>query len=593
MDLSTRQGRREQGLRIQSAVERAGLSIEDLAAQIGCSRALIYQYVSGSTLAQPDRLQQIAAKCGVQLSHFYNDDAAPVETSVPASDPVDVTHRIQESLRSLEELADAQASAPNHKALVATSERLVSLAQQAGTAMEQGRAFERLGNALLAIGDYPGAATAFQRASEHAVQANDVRMLAAVRQNLGNALLSQGFNSAAREHFEWVAGSSQGPSVRWRGLLAVGALDEQEGAYKEAMHRFDEAAVLLEEAAEGGVISEEEANIGLLYVNANRTNVYMDGSDFDDARKLAVDCASRAEAQGSADQFLEARFNIAWCDVHTARWADAITGLATLSQLARFVQDQRRDSLANGWLAISRACVGDFETALNLAKDAFATALARGDRLSELYAQMGLADAYTGIAQRQTEALYHANQALSVARAMRLDRAEAEARSRLSALCEAGGDHAAARDHADRMLATANKLGARHLVAYGTSLQNAARISAGETVSNSELELAVEMAYATTYCEAVMHSTWVLCRHEETTASRQQEVLERAIAIIELGRKGLIGASIIDTVLENDTFFRLYKRLANAYSLQNKESQLQSFLEETGWPPLLAWNAGS
>ncbi len=591
MDLSTRQGRREQGLRIQSAVERAGLSIEDLAAQIGCSRALIYQYVSGSTLAQPDRLQQIAAKCGVQLSHFYSDDPSSVEPAGRAPESLDVTQRIQESLRALEELADAQASAPNHKALVATSERLVSLAQQAGSAIEQGRAFERLGNALLAIGDYPGAAAAFQRTTEHAVQANDTRMLAAARQNLGNALLSQGFNAAAREHFQWVAGNSQGPSVRWRGLLAVGALDEQEGAYKEAMNRFDEAALLLEDAAETGIISESEANIGLLYVNANRTNVYMDGSDFEDARKLAVDCAARSEAQGSADQFLEARFNIAWCDVHTARWADAITGLETLSQLARFVQDQRRETLANSWLAITKAGIGDFETALNLAKDAFAAALARGDRLSELYAQMGLADAYTGIAQRQTEALYHANQALAVARSMRLDRAEAEVRGRLSALCEATGDYAAARDHADRMLVTATKLGARHLVALATSLQNAARTSAGEVVPNEDLEQAVQMAYSTSYCEAVMHSTWTLCRTQQLGASGQQAALQRAIAIVEAGRKGLITAGIVDTVLENDAFLRLYKLLVTALSSQHKESDLQGFLEETGWPPLVAWSS--
>ena len=62
MDLSTREGRREQGLLIQKAVERAGLSVEELANRIGCSRALIYQYLSGTTLAQPDRLQQIAAE---------------------------------------------------------------------------------------------------------------------------------------------------------------------------------------------------------------------------------------------------------------------------------------------------------------------------------------------------------------------------------------------------------------------------------------------------------------------------------------------------------------------------------------------------
>src|SRR5579862_5963699 len=98
MDLSTRQGRREQGRRIQQAVERANLSVEELAGRIGCSRALIYQYLSGTTLAQPDRLQQIAAECGVSLTYFYGDEEAPsAESSAESSAPLtsqDVTQRL-------------------------------------------------------------------------------------------------------------------------------------------------------------------------------------------------------------------------------------------------------------------------------------------------------------------------------------------------------------------------------------------------------------------------------------------------------------------------------------------------------------------
>src|SRR5690348_9906457 len=88
MDLSTRQGRREQGQRIQAAVERTGLSIEELAGRIGCSRALIYQYLSGTTLAQPDRLQQIAAECGVSLAYFYSEAADRTPPSSVAAETV-------------------------------------------------------------------------------------------------------------------------------------------------------------------------------------------------------------------------------------------------------------------------------------------------------------------------------------------------------------------------------------------------------------------------------------------------------------------------------------------------------------------------
>src|SRR5260221_1142326 len=84
MDLRTRQGRRDQGQRIQRAVERAGLSVEELAGRIGCSRALIYQYLSGTTLSQPDRLQQIARECGVPLTYFYTD-SPDSETTEPGA----------------------------------------------------------------------------------------------------------------------------------------------------------------------------------------------------------------------------------------------------------------------------------------------------------------------------------------------------------------------------------------------------------------------------------------------------------------------------------------------------------------------------
>src|SRR3989440_12862737 len=111
MDLSTREGRREQGLLIQRVVERAGLSVEELATRIGCSRALIYQYLSGATLAQPDKLQQIAAIAGVPLTYFFGgeapDDARRVRRERESPDI-----RLAETIRQLEELAHAQSIPP-------------------------------------------------------------------------------------------------------------------------------------------------------------------------------------------------------------------------------------------------------------------------------------------------------------------------------------------------------------------------------------------------------------------------------------------------------------------------------------------------
>src|SRR5438045_536263 len=140
MDLSNRQGRREQGQRIQTAVERAGLSIEELANRIGCSRALIYQYISGTTLAQPDRLQQIAAQIGLPLAYFYG---AGAEEGERAAESDQVAARMAESLRGLEELARAQESGPDYSALASTCERILSLAAPAGDTATEARALMR------------------------------------------------------------------------------------------------------------------------------------------------------------------------------------------------------------------------------------------------------------------------------------------------------------------------------------------------------------------------------------------------------------------------------------------------------------------
>src|SRR5438270_7154355 len=115
MDLSTRQGRREQGQRIQAAVERAGLSIEELAGRIGCSRALIYQYLSGTTLAQPDKLQQIAALTNVSLAYFYGGQPSRGSAAAQGQARADLSAR----LRQLEDLAIALESPTDWGALAA------------------------------------------------------------------------------------------------------------------------------------------------------------------------------------------------------------------------------------------------------------------------------------------------------------------------------------------------------------------------------------------------------------------------------------------------------------------------------------------
>lgn len=616
MDLSTKQGRREQGQRLQRAVERAGLSIEELAGRVGCSRALIYQYVSGTTLAQPDRLQQIAAACGVSLAYFYEQEPSGAEepaerpatpapsVAPPAPTPLEVTTRLTESLRVLQELAEAQEGPPNYRALASTCERIVSLSAQVGDRVAQARAQKRLGSTLLKIADYPRAADALTRAVTLASEAGDIRNETAARQSLGHVLVQMGRTDEAREQFQRIAEGAIF-SGRWQGTLSLGSIHEQYGEYKEAMQRFDEAAGILEEGEAQGLGNGQEITYGLLYVNTNRRNVYLAGGDFRGARPLAERCLADAEALGNADQHLEARFDLAWSDFFVGRWPSAYRGLTTTLQLARFVADQGRETMVRAWLGIFLAASGDHNAAIEQGKDALSLALSRGDRQAELYSQLALADAYTGIPQRDLEARYHTNQALAVTTSVRYARSEVECRLRSARLYAREGVVAELREAATRAVTLAQRLGARHLEALGRCrLSEAFRLGATSAPASTEAEaqatwredarreatLALELAENTEAVEPIWRAREQLAllalSEEPPDFSAAELHLREAVAVLEPLRAGLIEAGLPDTLLENVDCAAVYELLARLLYRMGRPLEAEAFLEQTGWPPL-------
>jgi tetratricopeptide (TPR) repeat protein len=611
MDLSTKQGRREQGQRIQRAVERAGLSIEELASRIGCSRALIYQYLSGTTLAQPDRLQQIAGECGVTLASFYSatdapEDQAPssdpglpappptVAVSVPISlPPQEVAVRLNEGLRSMQELAAAQEGSPDYRALSATCERILSLAAQVGDRSAQAVAQLRLGNALVNLADYPRAADALARAVTLAQEIGAAGTETSARQSLGQALFQLGRTDEAGEQFAHIAAGTDFAG-RWQGTLSLGSIHEQRGEYQQAMLRFDEAANILEEGEANGTARPETIAVGLLYVNANRTNVYLDEGDFRGARPLAEKCLGDAESLGIAGQHLEARFNIAWCDFGVGRWAACYAGLTGLLQLARFIGDQGRETMTRAWLGIFLAAAGDRDGALNYGKDALAQALSHGDRRAELYAQLALADAYSGDRLRQGEARYHVTQALAVARAVRDTRAEIECRLRLAHLSSQSGTVTELRDAATRALTAAQRLGARHLECLArirVAEALAREPNADPSAARGEAEVALAQADSLALIEGQWRARYTLAQillEGDIDAELAEAVLIEAVALLESLRAALIETGIPDTLLENEECIAVYVRVIQLIRQSGRTREADALLEQAGWPPLNA-----
>jgi hypothetical protein len=273
-------------------------------------------------------------------------------------------------------------------------------------------------------------------------------------------------------------------------------------------------------------------------------------------------------------------------------------------QLARFVGDQGRQTMARAWLAIFLAMAGDCDSALRHGKDALAMALSRGDRRAEIYAQLALADAYSAQPGRMSEARYHAGQALAAAAAQRQVRHEIECDLRQMRICALDGDGSRAREAGTRALSGAHRLGARHLeclarCGLADAICTTATVPPREDAEPAELAAARSEATAALRLaqeSGLVEGEW---RARELLAAvallsvpadvQEAEVqLRAAIAILERLRQELLAAELPDTLLEGRQPVAVYERFVRLLSQAGRAEEAERFLDESGWPPLRA-----
>jgi tetratricopeptide (TPR) repeat protein len=586
MDLSTREGRREQGLLIQKAIERANLSAEELANRVGCSRALIYQYLSGTTLAQPDRLQQIASVTDVPLVFFFGAESAEPRRGKKGAASQDAQARLSERLSHLEELAAAQEGPADWESLASSCEQIVSLAAQARDVGMEARALNRLGRARIFLGEFTRAVASLARATQLFSETGDGRGEASARQSLGNALLATGRTDEAHEQFSWIAESPH-TDMKWRGAVSLAAVDEQLGEFRKAMEHCDDAAALLEMSKDSTA-----AAVGMLYVNANRVNLYLACGDFNYAVPLAEKCLIEAETFGNSDQHLEARLNLGVCALYQGRWAESYRLLAAALPLARFLHDKSREAMCRAQLSILLAAMGDFDSAVEHAKEGLAAALSQGDHRAELFSQLGLADAYTATG-RLSESRYHANQALAVASSLKLALYQAESRIRLAHVALQSGDSVEALDEAEGALQTVLKLGARHLEAWSLAIRAEVRYASGQMLeadadAKSASGLATELGVAAVVWEAESIRARIASSSQPPDLNAASRYLSIAVDGITDLRRSVTSAGLADTVLENKSRFAIFLQYARILIAGNQSDEALAFVRSANWPPLKA-----
>ncbi|MBI3947282.1 MAG: helix-turn-helix transcriptional regulator [Armatimonadetes bacterium] len=600
MDLSIPEGRRQQGLRIQAVAEAASLSLDELARQVGCSRALLYQYISGVTLAQPDKVQRIARAVNKPLSYFYAEDPdtpllpAPAEVTADEPPPPIPAHlpepavplvaeppRWSEALARLEELAAAYVSPPDAWKEIAAGEQIISLARGLGDREAESRARLRVGNAQLRLGELEAA----RRSLELALAVCDRLPGASARavscaQSLGSALLGLGTIEEARAQFERVSKSDDWWGC-WQGTLSLGAIHEQLGDYGQAIAAFAAAA----RVADAGP-NARDRQCAHLYIRANLINAHLACGDHAAALEAALSCLTDAEALSDAGQAIEALLNAGLALYGLGRWGEAEQHGRRALQIAQLAGGPAHVSTARSCLALALSATGRFDAALQMGKDALDEGLRTGMVRCELLAHHALADAYLR-AGTPRETLYHARRGAERAEALRFAYAAAQMRMQEAESLRRSGSLAQARDGLAHALDRAVGAGMRGVQAEALlslaclGFDEGTPEKAREHASDA-LSLAREMESP----DLAWRAQWLLGRAAESPKERL-EPWEAAVREVERLRRLTRAHVGEEALLEEPERLMLYQDLVKALRESARETEADEFLQRTHWPPLL------
>jgi transcriptional regulator with XRE-family HTH domain len=559
IDFSSRDGRRLQGRLIGRAAEDAGLSLEGLAREIGCSRALLYQYVSGVTLAQADRLQQIALRTGKSLGYFFGLDTPPAEAT--------------ERLTALQRLFRAYISPPDVPAAYATCEQVEALARQLGDWGCVGQAHLHLIRLLLRQGEAARTLALVERALAEA-RANGYELdWDGLAQAHGHALLLLGRIEEAEMCFTQVAASPAWHG-RWQGLVSLAAVDEHRGLYRRALERLEQALLLAETAPDA-----HAAHRLRVYVLGNQSNIFLACGDHPQAAVTARLAEDVAVQEAISDQYIEALLTQGVCH----RWSGALAAsrltLEMAGRWARLATDGAREAVA--WAEQSQTLIemGRFPEGCSLAERARAESERLGAQRAALAAYLALA---TGEARRG--ALEAAGQAAAQAWALSTHLgqplAQAQALVALGEVAWLRGDPAGAAQAFEPAFDLAESLGAR-LVALQAGM-GLVRVGG----------LAPEGMLAGARSLEAPGLLWPLLLEcgGQAEARGESPVAEayyaEAAALIAHLRQGVRDEPPGDTVLEFRLAWEPYLRAARLAQRRGDVAAAEHLIEEAAWPPL-------
>ncbi|NLO08150.1 MAG: hypothetical protein GX131_20185 [candidate division WS1 bacterium] len=465
MDLREESGRKELGRRIQSAIAHAGYpSLPAFAEALGCSRALIYQYVSGDVLVQLDRLTAIAELTGRALDWFIVQDpggaageiqrvqaqvdelASRCETLEAAlarergARIADAEAARRSLLEALQELCRAQRASGDMHGLTKSAARCAEIARQLGDEPALMAAQLHAGHAAFGLGKREDAEEALRSALSLAQALSDERAELAARQELVRVQQASGRLEEAREQAAELAATERW-WPRWAGRVAMAAIDEQRCDLPSAEALLDEAEQIIAEPE----APLEHVAIARVYVLSNRVNLLLARGHYADADREAQRLHELAAGAGLPDQVREATLNRAIAALRRDDSERAGELLQQLREWAELAGDRRIAGLAAIFEAERLLRTGEPVSARRLAMDAIelGNGSINGAMVAEAELVLGMACIADDLYEDATYHLTHSHeragrlrlQRIAVASALRL----AEAKSRLGE-ADATGD---------------------------------------------------------------------------------------------------------------------------------------------------------
>lgn len=342
---------------IRQAVREAGLSLRELADQLGVSHPTIYAYVSGALRVPEARLTEIARIVGREVGWF-----------IPAAD-------VDEPAMSSEfaiEWIDALLGCPD-------PEKAITVALQAAETdvkdpTERAMLWQRVGNALTLLGRYLEAVTYLEQARSAYASAQRWIDVSDCEQSLGYSYINLGeLEKAERSFLDALTHAPQ--QTLWKSLISLAALAERRGEFEAAQARLDQIAEF-----------DKLSDPVLTYLRANQASLTTTRGFWKESLAYNLQALKHAQKSGFQDQITERKIQVARAYLKQGQREQGSLWLMRALDAARMTQDTARETLARLVQASLYIRLNDFKTAREMAVQSLSIATRQQYRRSESYA---------------------------------------------------------------------------------------------------------------------------------------------------------------------------------------------------------------